>query len=306
MYLLPLKYFQEVARQGYISKAAETLHISAQTLSASIIALEKELGYELFDRTKGKANVLNAYGTVFLEYADKILALNEEAIQALDSISNRQNKVVSLASTGLTFPNRMIVGFRKKYPEYQVQQHIIPRNSLPDFVERSDIELVFSVLEDKFEDVEIKDLWEERVYLIVFASHPFAHRERISLKEAEKERFVLMPGQYYWSETVKEMCRKAGFEPKVEVECFPDQYSGLLKKGFVTVLSEGSLESSFVDGVSFCAIPLTEAFCKRTIRLLRKKGRTLSEAAQKFWDYVVSRAESDMKREKEETAEQGF
>ena len=50
MNLLPMTYFIEVTKQRGISKAAESLQITQQTLSSHIAALEKELDCRLFVR----------------------------------------------------------------------------------------------------------------------------------------------------------------------------------------------------------------------------------------------------------------
>lgn len=53
MNLLQLEYFQEVAKQESITKAAKVLNISQSALSIMMGKLEGELGYPLFIR-KGR------------------------------------------------------------------------------------------------------------------------------------------------------------------------------------------------------------------------------------------------------------
>lgn len=64
MHLLPMRYFLTVVEKESISKAASELHITQQTLSAHMAALEKELGYCLFQRKP--AFMLTYAGEVFL------------------------------------------------------------------------------------------------------------------------------------------------------------------------------------------------------------------------------------------------
>ena len=49
MSLLGFEYFIEVAKEGNISKAAEKLYISQQSLSAHIKRLENKYGVTLFE-----------------------------------------------------------------------------------------------------------------------------------------------------------------------------------------------------------------------------------------------------------------
>lgn len=61
MNLLQLEYFQEVAKQESITKAAKVLNISQSALSIMMGKLEGELGYPLFIR-KGRNISITPYG----------------------------------------------------------------------------------------------------------------------------------------------------------------------------------------------------------------------------------------------------
>ena len=58
MDFLKLESFCKTVECGSMSKAAEALYCSQPALSKQIVALEKELGYPLFDRN-GKKMTLN-------------------------------------------------------------------------------------------------------------------------------------------------------------------------------------------------------------------------------------------------------
>ena len=50
--LLQLDYFRRLAATEHITQTAKDLFISQTALSSMIISLEKELGVQLFDRSK--------------------------------------------------------------------------------------------------------------------------------------------------------------------------------------------------------------------------------------------------------------
>ncbi|WP_165042903.1 MULTISPECIES: LysR family transcriptional regulator [unclassified Adlercreutzia] len=71
-----MQYFLAVAREGSITKAAESLHMTQPPLSRQMIELETELGVALFDRS-GKRVALTEDGRVFRERAQEVVDLVE-------------------------------------------------------------------------------------------------------------------------------------------------------------------------------------------------------------------------------------
>lgn len=77
MNLKHLFYFWKVAKAGSVTKAAEAISVTPQTLSGQIGLLEENLGTELFAR-QGRALVLTDAGRMALEYAEELFALSAE------------------------------------------------------------------------------------------------------------------------------------------------------------------------------------------------------------------------------------
>lgn len=73
-----LRYFLAVAHEQNITAAANTLFISQAHLSREIIALEEDLGKQLFVRGKRKTN-LTPEGIIFRSYASEVLRLLDQA-----------------------------------------------------------------------------------------------------------------------------------------------------------------------------------------------------------------------------------
>ena len=87
MNFLSMKYFLMLAEERSFTKAAERLHITQQTLSAHVAALERETGAKLFVRHVPLE--LTDSGSVFLRYA-RLFVRNELALKReLSDVSGR-------------------------------------------------------------------------------------------------------------------------------------------------------------------------------------------------------------------------
>ena len=91
MDLTQLNYFLEVAKRGNMTEAAEALYISQPSLSNSIARLEKELGYSLFERSRGHKIQVSACGEAFLHRAAKALREIESGMKEMEEISRGED-----------------------------------------------------------------------------------------------------------------------------------------------------------------------------------------------------------------------
>lgn len=79
-----LQYFYAVAKEGSVTRAAESLHVTPQTVSGQLATFEEYIGAPLFERY-GKRLEPNALGQVTLRYADDIFNLGNELSRSLAS-----------------------------------------------------------------------------------------------------------------------------------------------------------------------------------------------------------------------------
>jgi LysR family transcriptional activator of nhaA len=77
-----LYYFWRVAREGGVARAAAALHLTPQTVSGQLRALEQALGDRLFARA-GRRLALTDTGRLVLDYADDLFRIGAEMKEAL-------------------------------------------------------------------------------------------------------------------------------------------------------------------------------------------------------------------------------
>ena len=83
-----LHYFWVVAREGGIARASEKLHLTPQTISAQLMALENQLGVGLFSRV-GRGLELTETGNRVLSYAEEIFSLGGELEELIHQLPAR-------------------------------------------------------------------------------------------------------------------------------------------------------------------------------------------------------------------------
>jgi LysR family glycine cleavage system transcriptional activator len=86
--LLGLQAFEAVARLGGVSRAAAELHLTQSAVSRQVMALEEQLGVQLFRRVK-KRLVLSEAGAAYLHDVRGGLAVLSDATDALLSTRGR-------------------------------------------------------------------------------------------------------------------------------------------------------------------------------------------------------------------------
>ena len=77
-----LHYFYAVAKEGSVTRAAQMMHVTPQTVSGQLATFEEYIGAPLFER-HGKRLEPNSLGQIALRYADDIFNLGNELSRTL-------------------------------------------------------------------------------------------------------------------------------------------------------------------------------------------------------------------------------
>ena len=187
-----LREFLVVANLLNFRRAAGELHITQPALSKHIAALERELGFSLFDRTG--STKLTAEGSHFVVYAQRILNTLEEAIECCSALTAQTPPVRLLwndESSGV---------LRKMFPLITT-----PFSLVAEMVNESAVDLLKTGQIDTAPLYNIEDIPElaeelarnglaaaslgsERLSIVLSRSNPLAAKERpcrADLREAE-------------------------------------------------------------------------------------------------------------------------
>lgn len=194
-----LEQLVTIAKEGTLSKAAETLLISQPALTRSIQKLEDELQIKLFDRKKNKI-ILNENGKLAVEYAEKILMETNTMVDTLHAFdrSKRTISIGSCAPAPIWALNKML---HNLHPEMKLTDEINSNNK--ELIEGlanhqySIIVLSHPIETELFTSI---PLFEENLYLSVPPAHPLALFNEISFEDLNGESVLLLSRIGFWNE----------------------------------------------------------------------------------------------------------
>ncbi len=190
-----LNYFIETARQQSIHKASDKLHMSHQSLNASLKSLETELGHALLVRSP-QGVMLTPAGELLLQYALEVSGRTRQLQSALDALLPSAAPAVTGSLNCIVSPHlavqilpQLIKTFTQAYP--QITLNIKERDSMQiaqRFEQGYEGLALFTHYENspdtlpQSDTLIIQRLFDEVDYAAVALTHPLAAYKSISLK----------------------------------------------------------------------------------------------------------------------------
>ncbi len=182
----------EVARLRSFSRAAETLGLTQPAISAQVRIIEEETGYRLFDRL-GRTVHLTQPGVVLLEYAQRMLNLRRQAVQAVTDL-RRPSTRLSIGATEsicLYILPPVLKEFRERYPTVAIS---IFRHNTDRVVRKlleGALDIGFISLPTEHPDLRVIPVLRDRWVAALPPYHPLAANKSLALEELLGSPFIL-------------------------------------------------------------------------------------------------------------------
>jgi DNA-binding transcriptional LysR family regulator len=283
-----LQYALQIAQEKSFSRAAEKLHIAQPSLSQQLAKLEKEIGVLLFQRTTSSVELTHA-GTVFIDRAQKIVDMAEQLRIEMEDLSNmKRGKLVvgSLPITGSHIWPQVLPVFQKQFPDIEIVLVEESTDKLEELTAlgKTDISLLTIPLSD--DSLEYESILEESITLAVPPNHILSNHKTVHIENLQNESFITLKKGQAFRHITLELCRAAGFEPKIAFESSNiETVQSLVAAGmgiaFVPEMTARTKWSHYVpEYVSLANNP------SRTIVIGYRKDRYLSKAALAFIETI--------------------
>lgn len=280
-----LRAFIEVATAGSFTRAADNLHLTQSTLTATIKQLEEQAGLKLLDRTTRRV-LLTREGESFLPVAEKLLSDFDTAFNDLQATATQQQGQLGIAASP-SMISRVLPEVVKQYHQRFPKVGIYLRDDNAGGIEQRvlDNEVDFGIGGDHSQQPELnyQPVLSDRYGVVIPAGHELASRETVTWKEVK-----VMP-QIHLTEdtgTRSQLLKLEGMNnlklpihgALIEVST-PAGLAEMVKTGLgISLLPALAASTRAFDQLEF--IPLTEPTLNREICIISRKGRALNPAAE--------------------------
>ncbi|MCI6845139.1 MAG: LysR family transcriptional regulator [Coriobacteriaceae bacterium] len=166
-----MDYFVAIAEERSFTRAAGRLHVSQQTLSASIASVERELGVQLIERTIPLS--LTYAGEKFLGYARRFQAQQRAMGQEFRDIAHNDRgriRVGVTATRGHIIMPRAIAMFQRAHPHISIALVEGENDELVDELGEGRLDMVVATVAERVPGLVVHQLFNEAVVLIVAQS----------------------------------------------------------------------------------------------------------------------------------------
>lgn len=280
-----------VAAQGSMAKAAAKLGVSQPAVSQSIAALEAELGVRLFDRSSRGVEP-TSYGRALIGRGRAAFDELRQGLQELETLKNEGTGEVRIGCPETLAASVLPVAietFSARWPNVLVHVETFTGTAAAAKLRDRSIDLVFvrggPGLDDleTSEDFDVRQLFEDRLAVVVGRQSPWAARGDIALADLVEAPWILLP--YGWGTgRIPNAFRSAGLRPpRAALNTFSMHLRlHLVATGrFVTALPASVLETHRAR-FNLHELPIALPKSPYGVAIVTLRGRTLSRVVQRF------------------------
>lgn len=220
MNLRQLEAFRAVILGQTVTRAAEMLHISQPAATRLIASLEEDIGFNLFDRVKGRLQPTAEAMTLYQEVQRSLLGVERIARTAQD-IRNLKRGSLHIAcapAMGLSFLPRAIAAFMADHGEVQISLVVHSSREVVDLVVGQRCDLGLIVLPNTYPSPRAEKLLATRMVCALPTGHRLLDHATIRPEDLQGEPFISYPQSIASRQQIDAIFAAHGVERQLRLE----------------------------------------------------------------------------------------
>lgn len=287
-----LRVFAAVAENMSYTRAAQALGCQQPTVSTMIARLESLTRLTLFE-TEGKRLLFTPEGRTLYAHAQEVIAAADElrmVVTRLRGDSEAGAPVLCIAAdttVGAYVMPRALGAFHRRYPHIRFTLVVANRATVRELLDERRADLVVAERPPAVDDLRFQTFLANPMVVVAAPQHPLAQRDRITLDEIAREKFLLREEGSGVRAAVEELFEVSGLPLQIgmvlgHIESIKQAAQANLG---VSVLSALAVQREVAQG-DLVVLPVEGFPIERHWFIAYLAGRPLSVSAQAFLDFV--------------------
>ena len=192
MSLANLRLIRDVAQFHSVSKAARLNEVSQSAASQAIQEVERELGVDLFDRSR-RPLAVTAAGKLYLEYCRDLLRRHDELEASLGRLKKEANgtvRVAAIYSVGLSEMSEIKARFAQKFPQGELHVSYLRPERVWEAVSDDQADLGLMSYAESSREVVALPWRNEEMVVAAAPTHRLAKKTSVRSSALEGESFI--------------------------------------------------------------------------------------------------------------------
>ncbi len=280
-----VRAFIEIAATGSFTRAADNLHLTQSTLTATIKQLEEQAGLKLLDRTTRRV-LLTGEGEHFLPVAEKLISDFDTAFNDLQATASQQQGQVGVAASPSMISRilpQIIKNYHQQYPKIGIYLRDDNAGGIEQRVLENEVDFGLGGNHSHQPELNYTPVLKDRYGVVLTADHELAQETELSWNTISRLPQVHLTedtgtrSQLLKLEKVNQLDLKlSGAHIQVST---PAALAEMVSAGLgISLLPALAASTSAFDDLRF--IPLSGPALQRQICIISRKGRALSPAAE--------------------------
>lgn len=291
-----IKRFQAlraVIELGSITEAAHKLNLTQPGVSRHISALEEDLGFLLFNRTKGRLQITER-GKALYEAVEALLI----GVDKIPSIANeiRQHRhsrlrLVTLNSQAHGLVPSVLDRFTALHPETAISVTVLSRRELVHWADGSFFDLALAALPLEQHQIQLKTFTRFPVVVALPAGHHLCRKKTLGVADLANEKLISLDPFAIFQPGVRARFQEIGVEPVTKIQTTSMLLAGqMVSHGLgIAVIDPFIAHALGSNGIEYrLLVPALEY----EYGYIWPVGRTLSPLAMSFAEKLTEVAET--------------
>lgn len=287
--LANLRLIRDIAHYKSVSKAAQANELSQSAASQALQELERELGAELFDRTRRPLATTDS-GKLVLEFGREMLRRHDELQADLTQLKQAATGTVRLAaiySVGLSEMSRLEERFARDFPEAELQISYLRPERVWEAVADDQADVGLMSYAESSRDIVALPWRDEEMVVAVSPQHPLAHRRKVNASALEGENFVGfdddLPIQSHIDRYFKD--HKVKVETTLRFDNLQMIKEAVVHEAGISIMPKRVMQEELAQG-RLIALRLDPAELYRPVRIVHRRRKAFTAAMNGFLDIL--------------------